>query len=68
MVDLTMTKEEITLRSPQAILESFRFQLTDSEKNELVANCGRFESLKYSVYRCENSLFITGGFCNEWRI
>jgi len=26
----------------------FRFQLIDSEKNELVANCDRFEKLKYS--------------------
>ncbi len=28
--------------------EVFRFQLIDSEKNELVANCDRFEKLKYS--------------------
>jgi len=26
----------------------FRFQLNDAEKNELVANCDRFENLKYS--------------------
>ena len=28
--------------------ESFRFQLTDSERSELVANCDRFEKLKHS--------------------
>ena len=27
---------------------TFRFQLTDIEKNELVANCDRFKSLKHS--------------------
>ena len=31
-------------RSP----DEFRFQLTDSEKNELVTNCDRFATLKYS--------------------
>ena len=29
--------------------EAFRFQLTDVEKNELVANCDRFGSLKHST-------------------
>lgn len=28
--------------------ESFRFQLTEGEKNKLVANCDRFETLKHS--------------------
>ena len=28
--------------------EDFRFQLTSEEKNELVTNCDRFESLKHS--------------------
>ncbi len=28
--------------------ENFRFQLTDNEKNELVANCDRFKTLKHS--------------------
>jgi hypothetical protein len=28
--------------------ETFRFQLNDMEKNELVANCDRFETLKHS--------------------
>ncbi|HED07429.1 MAG TPA: ORF6N domain-containing protein [Ignavibacteria bacterium] len=29
--------------------DSFRFQLTDNEKDELVANCDRFEKLKHST-------------------
>ena len=29
--------------------EVFRFQLSDSEKAELVANCDRFESLKHAT-------------------
>ena len=29
--------------------ENFRFQLNENEKNELVANCDRFESLKFSA-------------------
>lgn len=28
--------------------EAFRFQLTEAEKNELVANCDRFEPLKHA--------------------
>ena len=28
--------------------ETFRFQLNSQEKNELVANCDRFESLKHA--------------------
>ena len=28
--------------------ENFRFQLTDNERNELVANCDRFKTLKHS--------------------
>ena len=31
--------------------EAFRFQLTDEEKNKLVANCDRFDSLKHSTFR-----------------
>ncbi len=31
-------------RNIERFPESFRFKLTDSEKNELVANCDRFES------------------------
>ena len=35
-------------RNIERFPESFRFQLTDNEKYELVANCDRFEKLKYS--------------------
>ena len=35
-------------RNIERFPESFRFQLTDKEKPELVANCDRFEKLKYS--------------------
>jgi len=35
-------------RNEERFPESFRFQLTEKEKNELVANCDRFQSLKYS--------------------
>ena len=35
-------------RNIERFPESFRFQLTDKEKYELVANCDRFEKLKYS--------------------
>ncbi len=36
-------------RNIQRFPQSFRFQLTDIEKNELVANCDRFASLKHST-------------------
>ncbi len=35
-------------RNIERFPQSFRFQLTDSEKNELVANCDRFKKLKHS--------------------
>lgn len=35
-------------RNIERFPESFRFQLNDDEKNQLVANCDRFESLKHS--------------------
>jgi len=35
-------------RNIERFPQSFRFQLTDSEKNELVANCDRLERLKHS--------------------
>jgi hypothetical protein len=35
-------------RNSERFPESFRFQLTDKEKYELVANCDRFEKLKHS--------------------
>lgn len=36
-------------RNSEKFLEKFRFQLTESEKNELVAYCDRFKSLKHST-------------------
>lgn len=35
-------------RNIERFPKEFRFQLTEEEKNELVANCDRFESLKHS--------------------
>ena len=35
-------------RNIERFPEAFRFQLTETEKNELVANCDRFEPLKHS--------------------
>ena len=36
-------------RNVERFPEAFRFQLTNEEKAELVANCDRFESLKHST-------------------
>ncbi|MCD6180801.1 MAG: ORF6N domain-containing protein [Candidatus Cloacimonetes bacterium] len=36
-------------RNSMRFPNSFRFQLNDFEKNELVANCDRFENLKHST-------------------
>jgi len=36
-------------RNIERFPEQFRFQLSDDEKSELVANCDRFESLKHST-------------------
>jgi len=35
-------------RNIERFPEQFRFRLSEAEKNELVANCDRFESLKHS--------------------
>ena len=35
-------------RNIERFLEYFRFQLTEIETNELVANCDRFRTLKHS--------------------
>jgi 3-dehydroquinate dehydratase len=48
-VEVKRLNEQVK-RNIERFPESFRFQLTDSEKNELVAICDRFESLKHSVY------------------
>ncbi|MFA5515310.1 MAG: ORF6N domain-containing protein [Desulfuromonadales bacterium] len=36
-------------RNIERFPEAFRFQLTEAEKNQLVANCDRFEPLKHST-------------------
>jgi hypothetical protein len=46
-VEVKRLNEQVK-RNSERFPESFRFQLNDSEKDELVANCDRFESLKHS--------------------
>ena len=46
-VDVKRLNEQIK-RNSSRFPEAFRFQLSDVEKNELVANCDRFKSLKHS--------------------
>jgi phage regulator Rha-like protein len=38
-------------RNIERFPESFRFQLSESDKNELVANCDRFKTMKHSTNR-----------------
>jgi hypothetical protein len=47
-VDVKRLNEQVK-RNVERFPESFRFQLNDAHKNELVANCDRFESLKYAT-------------------
>jgi len=44
----TKRLNEQVKRNSKRFPESFRFQLSDKEKKELVANCDRFEKLKHS--------------------
>lgn len=44
----TKVLNQAVKRNIERFPESFRFQLSDNEKNELVTNCDRFESLKHS--------------------
>lgn len=44
----TKVLNQAVKRNIERFPELFRFQLTDSEKNELVTNCDRFENLKHS--------------------
>ena len=44
----TKRLNEQVKRNIKRFPDSFRFQLTSNEKNELVANCDRFEKLKHS--------------------
>jgi hypothetical protein len=47
-VEVKRLNEQVK-RNMERFPDSFRFQLTDHEKNELVANCDRFESLKHAT-------------------
>jgi hypothetical protein len=47
-VEVKRLNEQVK-RNIERFPESFRFQLTEDEKNELVANCDRFETLKHST-------------------
>ena len=44
----TKRLNEQVKRNIKRFPETFRFQLVDTEKNELVANCDRFKNLKHS--------------------
>ena len=44
----TKVLNQAVKRNIERCPEAFRFQLNESEKNELVTNCDRFESLKHS--------------------
>jgi hypothetical protein len=46
-VEVKRLNEQVK-RNTERFPENFRFQLIDNEKDELVANCDRFESLKHS--------------------
>lgn len=48
-VDTKRLNEQVK-RNIERFPEKFRFQLSETEKNELVAICDRFESLKHSSY------------------
>ena len=46
-VEVKRLNEQVK-RNIERFPESFRFQLTEVEKNELVAICDRFETLKHA--------------------
>lgn len=46
-VEVKRLNEQVK-RNSSRFPAQFRFQLTDTEKNELVANCDRFDMLKHS--------------------
>ena len=43
---------EAVKRNIERFPEAFRFQLSENEMNELVANCDRFKALKHSSFLC----------------
>jgi hypothetical protein len=47
-VDTKRLNEQVK-RNLERFPDAFRFQLSDSEKNELVANCDRFKNLKHAT-------------------
>jgi hypothetical protein len=47
-VEVKRLNEQVK-RNMERFPDSFRFQLDDHEKTELVANCDRFESLKHAT-------------------
>ena len=44
----TKVLNQAVKRNSERFPEEFRFQLNDTEKNELVTNCDRFDPLKHS--------------------
>ena len=46
-VEVKRLNEQVK-RNVERFPESFRFQLNDEEKHELVANCDRYETLKHA--------------------
>ena len=44
----TKALNQAVKRNEERFPEAFKFQLSDIEKNELVTNCDRFESLKHA--------------------
>ena len=44
----TKVLNQAVKRNTSRFPESFRFQLSDDEKDELVTNCDRFKALKHS--------------------
>ncbi len=47
----TIALNQAVKRNAARFPESFRFQLTTSETNELITKCDRFQSLKHSLNR-----------------
>lgn len=52
----TKVLNQAVKRNSERFPETFLFQVSDSEKNELVTNCDRFASLKHSSAKSSNTL------------
>lgn len=50
----TKRLNEQVKRNIERFPESFRFQLNDNERDELVANCDRFRMIKHSFVNLKN--------------